>query len=115
GGQRVVHPRVAGRGDRALRDADGRGLDRLADVDVGMPGDQDVVVVERVDDAGFLAAGDEVVDQHAQPAVGSGAELGDRAGKVVDAVQRLHDDSFDPQVVTPDALDELDRKSTRLN
>lgn len=48
-----------------------------------------------------------MVDQHAEPAAGAGAELGDPVGEDVDAVQGFDDDAFDAQVVTPDAFDEL--------
>ena len=37
---------------------------------------------------------------------GVGPELADRAGQVVDAVQRLDHDALDPQVVAPDPLDQ---------
>ena len=37
--------------------------------------------------------GDQVIDQHTEAAVGGRPELGDRAGQVVDAVQRLHHDA----------------------
>ncbi len=61
----------------------------------------------RLDDPGLLAAGDEVVDEHAHPAPGPGAEVADGAGEVVDAVEHLDDDALDPQVGAPHLLDEL--------
>src|SRR3712207_8810512 len=36
-----------------------------------------------------------------------GCEVAHRGGQVVDAVQHLHDDALDPQVVAPDLLDQL--------
>jgi len=58
-------------------------------------------------DPRLLRAGDEVVDQHAEPPSRRRAEVADDAGEVVDAVQRLDDDALDAQVVAPDLLDEL--------
>ena len=58
------------------------------------------------DDAALLGAGHQVVDQHAEPAPALGREVADRVGQVVDAVQRLHHDRLDPQVVAPDPLDQ---------
>ncbi len=57
-----------------------------------------------VDDPGLLAAGDEVVDEHADPALRARAELAHPLDQVVDAVQRLDHDALDAQVVAPDAL-----------
>ena len=45
------------------------------------------------DDPALLGARDQVVDQHAEPAPGPGPKSRDRAGQVVDAVQRLHHDA----------------------
>ena len=58
-------------------------------------------------DAGLLRAGHEVVDEHAQPAVGVGGELLDDGDQVVDAAEVLDGDALDPQVVAPDLLDQL--------
>ena len=60
-----------------------------------------------VGDAGLLRARHEVVDQHAEPAVGAGRELVDDRRQVVDAAEVLDRDALDPQVVAPDLLDEL--------
>ena len=49
----------------------------------------------------------EVVDEHADAAAGAGPELAQVVGQVVDAVEVLHDDALDPQVVAPDLLDQL--------
>ena len=57
--------------------------------------------------AGLLAAGDEVVDEHAQAVAGAGAEGVDDLGQVVDAVEALDDDALDAQVVAPHLLDQL--------
>ena len=62
---------------------------------------------DRVDDAGLLAAGDEVVDEYAHPPAGPGPNSAIAAGEVVDAVQHLHDDPLDAQVVAPHLLDQL--------
>ena len=51
--------------------------------------------------------GHQVVDQHADPALGAGTEVAQVLGQVVDAAEVLHDDALDPQVVAPDLLDEL--------
>ena len=56
---------------------------------------------------GLLAAGDEVVDEHAQAVAGAGAEVVDDLGQVVDAVESLDDDALDPKVVAPHLLDQL--------
>ena len=47
-----------------------------------------------------------MVDQHADATAGPGGERSDRAGQVVDAVQRLDHDALDPQVVAPDPFDQ---------
>ncbi len=49
----------------------------------------------------------QVVDQHAEPPLRPGPELGDRGGQVVHAVQRLHHHALDAQVVAPHPLDQL--------
>ena len=49
----------------------------------------------------------QVVDEHADPALGPGPEVAQVLGEVVDALEVLHDDALDPQVVAPDLLDEL--------
>ena len=55
----------------------------------------------------LLRAGDQVVEQHAEPPFGAGANSGDRGDEVVGAVHRLDDDAELAQVVAPDVLDEL--------
>ena len=72
-----------------------------------MTGHQHVRAGHRGDDAALLAAGHQVVDQHAEAAAGPGPEGRDLGGQVVDAVERLDDDALDPQVVAPDPLDQL--------
>ena len=59
-----------------------------------------------VDDAGLLAAGHEVVDEHADPPARAGTEVAHVRHEVVDAAERLDDDALDAQVVAPDALDQ---------
>ena len=51
--------------------------------------------------------GDQVVDQHADPALGPGPEVAQVVGEVVDAAEVLDDHALDPQVVAPDLLDQL--------
>src|SRR5206468_2215894 len=78
--ERVADPLLplgAARDLRPRLDTHRAGPDGLPDVDVGMPGDQHVLVADRLDEPRLLAAGDEVVDQHAEAAAGAGAELGD--------------------------------------
>ena len=89
------------------RDAHRGGPDGLPHVDVGGAGDEHVGVADLGRQPGLLAAGDEVVDQHAEPPAGPGRELGHDVGQVVDAVEPLDDDPFDPQVVAPDLLHQL--------
>ena len=57
-------------------------------------------------DPALLGAGHQVVDQHAEPAAALRREAADPVGQLVDAVQRLHHDGLDPQVVAPDPLDQ---------
>jgi hypothetical protein len=58
-------------------------------------------------DAALLRAGHEVVDEDAQPASRTRAELGDGVDEVVDAGLGLDDHPFRAQVVAPDPFDEL--------
>ena len=58
-------------------------------------------------DAALLRAGDQVVDEDADAALGPGPEVAQVLGEVVDALEVLDDDALDPQVVAPDLLDEL--------
>ena len=58
-------------------------------------------------DPALLGPGDEVVDEHPDPALGAGAEVAQVLGEVVDALEVLHDDALDAQVVAPDLLDQL--------
>ena len=60
-----------------------------------------------VGDPALLRPGDEVVDQHADPPLGSGPEVPQVRGEVVDPFEVLDDDALDAQVVAPDLLDEL--------
>ena len=48
-----------------------------------------------------------MVHQNTQPAARARTEGCHGAGEVVDAVQRLHDDAFHPEVVAPDFFDEF--------
>ena len=54
-----------------------------------------------------LEPGHQVVDEHADAALGTGPEVAEVVGEVVDAAEVLHDDALDPQVVAPDLLDQL--------
>ncbi len=58
-------------------------------------------------EAGLLAAGDEVVEEHAQALSRTGAERAHLGFEVIGAVEALHDDALDAQVVAPDLLDEF--------
>ena len=58
------------------------------------------------DDPALLAAGHQVVDQHAEPPGRPRPERPDQGDQLVDAVQRLDHDRLDPQVVAPDPLDQ---------
>ena len=72
-----------------------------------MAGDQDVRRAAHLrGDARLLRAGDQVVDEHADAALRSGAERARVLGQVVDAVERFDDDAFDPQVVAPDPFEQ---------
>jgi hypothetical protein len=48
-----------------------------------------------------------VVDEHPDPPLRSRLERDQVVGEVVDTAQVLDDDTLDPQVVTPDLLDQL--------
>jgi hypothetical protein len=48
-----------------------------------------------------------VVHEHADPALRPGTEVAQVLDEVVDALEVLHDDALQPQVVPPDPLDEL--------
>ena len=88
-----------------------RGLDRLPDVDVRVADHQGVrpagSAPDRVGDAGLLRSGDEVVDEHAEPAAGTGLEVGHDGGQIVDAAEVFDDDALDAQVVAPHLFDEF--------
>ena len=73
----------------------------------GVPGDQHVRVAHGGGHPGLLGAVDQVVEQHAQPPLGPGPEVGDHVGQVVHAVEPLDDHALDPQVVAPHLLDQL--------
>ena len=60
----------------------------------------------RVRDPALLRARHQVVDQHAESPGDAGPELGDGLRQVVQAIDRLHDDAFHPQVVAPDPFDQ---------
>ncbi len=79
----------------------------LPDVDERGAGDQHVGLAQPVGDAGLLAAGHQVVDQHPEPAGRPGPELGDGPVQVVDPVEALDDHALDPQVVAPHPLDQF--------
>jgi len=88
-------------------DTECRGLHRLPDVDVRVAQDQDGRVADLCGDPRFLRAGDEVVGQDADASARPRAEVPDRVGQVVQSVEQLDHDAFDPQVVAPYLLDEL--------
>ncbi|CAM5391295.1 hypothetical protein SANTM175S_03822 [Streptomyces antimycoticus] len=58
-------------------------------------------------DTGLLGAHHQMVDEDAEPGVRAGGEVIDDGGQVVDALQVLHDDAFDAQIVAPDPLHQL--------
>ena len=76
-------------------------------VDERVAGDQHVRPRYRVGGAGLLAALDEVVDQHPQPAPGTRAEFGDDTGQVIDATELLDDDAFDLMIIENMQRDDL--------
>ena len=80
------------------------------DVDVGVADDQHVRAEGRprrcASAIGVFGAGDQVVDENADASVRSGTELAQLSRQVVNA-EVLDDDAFEPQVVTPDLLDQL--------
>src|SRR5207302_3804443 len=84
-----------------------RRLHRLPDVDERMPGDEDVRTGDLRRDGALLRAGNQMVEQHPEAGVGPCAEVADDLDEVVSAFELLDDDALDPQVVTPDRLDEL--------
>ena len=92
--------------DRPRRDAEPAGLDGLPDVDERMADDERVraarSTADRVGDAGLLRAGDEVVDEHTEPAAGAGPELLDDPDEIVDAAE----------VFDHHALDRVGRRPT---
>src|SRR5207302_2487300 len=98
--QPARHVRPAGQ-------ADPRRLHRLPDVDERMPDDEDVRTGDLRRDAALLRAGNQMVEQHPEAGVGPCAEVADDLDEVVSAFELLDDDALDPQVVTPDRLDEL--------
>ena len=55
----------------------------------------------------LLGPGHEVVHEDSEPAPRPGGEVGDRAGKIVHAVQGLDDDPLQPEVLAPDLLHQL--------
>ena len=50
---------------------------------------------------------DEVVNQNTQAAAWARRELTNSTGKIIHAVQRLHDNALNTQIVTPDLLHQL--------
>jgi hypothetical protein len=58
-------------------------------------------------DAAFLRPGDQMIDEHPQPAAGLGREVGHDLRQVVNAAEVLHDDADVPQVIAPDLLHQL--------
>ncbi len=62
---------------------------------------------DRVGDAGLLGARDEVVDQHAVAPLRARGLLVERRLEQVEALQVLHHDTLDAQVVAPHLLDEF--------
>ena len=80
---------------------------RLPHVDVGRSGHEHVRVAHRFGQARFLAARDQVVEEHAEAVVPVGIERAHLVGQVVGAVEALDHDPLDAQIVAPDPLDQL--------
>ena len=55
----------------------------------------------------LLCALNQVVDQNTQAAARARRELTNSAGKIIHAVQRLHDNALNAQIVAPDLLHQL--------
>ena len=113
--ERLEHallPRPPARHGRPLLEPQPLGSHALPDVDVRVADDEHVGAVgvqtgHRGRLVPLLAAGDEVVDQDAEPAAGPWSHGADGGREVVDAVEHLDDDTLDAQVVAPHLLDEL--------
>src|SRR5262249_34897113 len=60
-----------------------------------------------VGDPALLRAGDQVVDQHAHASTRTRSERPQRVHQVVDTTERLDHHALDPEIVTPDLLDQL--------
>ena len=89
-----------------------RGLDRLPNIDERVTHNLYVPGGTRHshrlrNDALFFRALDEVVDQNTQAAARARRELTNSAGKIIHAVQRLHNNALNAQIVAPDLLHEL--------
>ena len=82
-------------------------LDALPDIDEGMPDHQHVRARHLLGDPALFRARDQVVDEHPDPTLRSRPDLAQHLGQVVDAVQILDDDALDPQIGSPDLLDQL--------
>ena len=108
--ERGAHSVLPGRPFRHPRprvQADDSGADGLPHVDERCTGHEHVGVAHRGGESGLLAAAHEVVDEDAQSPTRPGAERAYRVGEMVDAVETCDDNTLDPQVVPPDALDQL--------
>src|SRR5436190_11538798 len=86
---------------RPRGEADAVRLHGLPDVDERMAHDEDVRAANLFGDPALLGPRDEVVEQHAEPGVRSRAEGAHDVGKVVGALELLHDHTLDAQVVAP--------------
>lgn len=86
-------------------------LDRLPNVDVGVPDDQSVgaarSAAHHLGDARLFRPRDQMVNENAEPTPRAGPELGDDLHQVVDATEMFDDDTFDSQVRSPYRRDEF--------
>ena len=89
-----------------------RGLDRLPNIDERVTHDFHVPGGTRYsqrlgNNALLLRALNQVVDQNTQAAARARRELTNSTGKIIHAVQRLHNNALNAQIVAPDLLHEL--------
>jgi hypothetical protein len=90
-----------------VADAEHGRLDRLPDVDVRVPDDEQAGLGQAGRDPALFGAGHQVVDQHAEPPPVPGLELGQDLRQVVDTLQVLDHHTDVAQVVAPDLLHQL--------
>src|SRR5690606_1653095 len=107
----AVLPFDAPRDDGPRVEAKAGRLDRLPDIDEGMPHHEHVLAVRsalhRVGDALLLRPWHKVVDPHTHAPLCRRAEVTDDRLQVIDTLEVLDHDPLDPQVVAPDLLDEF--------